>query len=144
MREPGGRAGKALLLAARSGTNAPRGSHLCFVLLRKNKMTKARVLLFVSLIVAAELTSFALLQKSIDTHAPGKVAAAMLLFGIVVPLAFRETLRDTPIAVSNLYWIVASSLGSVALGSAFGQTLTSREYAAIALLIAATVIQFGH
>jgi multidrug transporter EmrE-like cation transporter len=104
---------------------------------------KSKVFLWVTLIVAAELTAFALLQDSVDHHAPGKVVVAMLLFGIVVTLSFRESLRGAAIAVSNLYWIILSSLGSVALGYyLYDQKLTSRQYIAVGLLVAATTIQF--
>ena len=105
-----------------------------------------RIIAWVTLIVAAELTAFWLLQKSLDR--PKKVAyiaAAVALFGIVVPLAFRQTLREgSDIAVSNLYWIILSQAGSVALGAvAFKQTLSAREWAATALLAASATAAFA-
>lgn len=106
--------------------------------------SKNKTLFWITLIVAAELTSFALLQKSVDSpvHSNVYIAIAILLFGLVVPLAFRETLRGTKIAISNFYWIIASELGSIALGYAvFKQKLTTKDYAAVVFLIMATMVQ---
>ena len=69
-------------------------------------------------------------------------------FGTVVPLAFRETLRiSSGIAVSNLYWIILSQVGSVALGAfAFKQTLKPtgkpEDWAAVVLLLASAGVAF--
>lgn len=105
--------------------------------------TGLKNLFWVSCIIAAELTSFWLLQQSVDK--PEKsgiyIFLSILLFGLVVPLAFRETLKGTQIAVANLYWIIASSIGSIILGYfAFNQQLTTKEYVAFALLIGATAV----
>ena len=123
------------------------------VFLRKNisiyiKMTKSSItLLWITLIVAAELTAFALLQNSVDStkHAARNITGAILLFGLVVPLAFRQTLRGTQIAVSNLYWIILSQIGSILLGYfAYNQSLSRKEYIAVGLLLLATAVQvFG-
>jgi len=104
-------------------------------------------LYWIAVIVAAELTSFTLLQKSVDSPHNAKIyiATAMILFGGVVTLAFRETLRGTKIAISNLYWIIASEIGSVILGYAvFKQKLKPKDYAAVSLLILATVVQVSN
>lgn len=105
-----------------------------------------RTFFLITCIVAAELTSFALLQKSVDSskNAYMNISTSILLFGLVVPLAFRETLKGNKIAISNLYWIIASQIGSVVLGYyAFNQNLSTREYFAVALLIIATLVQFS-
>jgi hypothetical protein len=106
---------------------------------------KSVTLFWVGVIVAAELAAFDLLQKSIDSPARKNVyiASAILLMGVVVSLAFRETLRvGSMIAVSNLYWITFSSLGGIALGYfAFGQKLRTSQYIAAALIIIAAVVQ---
>ena len=102
------------------------------------------VWLWITVIVACELTAFALLQKSVESpkYSNTYVAISILLFGLGVTLAFRETLKGNKIAVSNLYWIIASSLGSFALGYfVFNQSLGTKEYVGIALLLAATAIQ---
>ena len=103
-------------------------------------------LFWITCIVAAELLAFALLQKSVDStkNAAFYITTSILLFGLVVPLAFRETLKGNQIAISNLYWIIASQIGSMALGYfAFRQTLSLREYSAVGLLIIATLILFS-
>lgn len=104
---------------------------------------------WVSVIVAAELAAFSLLQRSVGTDVRPSVkalhvAGAMALFGLVVPLAFRETLRGgSNMAVSNLYWIILSQLGTVALGYvAFGQKLLAHEWIAFALLAASAGVAF--
>lgn len=103
--------------------------------------------LWVTFIVAAELAAFALLQKSVDSpkNRALYITTAILLFGLVVPLSFREMLRGSQIAIANLYWIVASQIGSVALGYfVFKQKLATKDYAAIGLLLLATMVQvFG-
>jgi hypothetical protein len=99
---------------------------------------------WVTVIVVSELIAFTLLQKSVDSpkNANTYIAISIFLFGLGVTLPFRETLKGNKIAVSNLYWIIASSLGSFALGYfAFNQSLGAKEYAGIALLILATAIQ---
>jgi hypothetical protein len=101
---------------------------------------------WITCIVGAELLAFALLQKSVDSskNAYIYITTSILLFGLVVPLAFRETLKGNKIAISNLYWIIASQIGSVILGYyAFNQSLSTREYFAVALLILATFVQFS-
>jgi hypothetical protein len=103
-------------------------------------------LFWITCIVAAELLAFALLQKSVDStkNAAFYITTSILLFGLVVPLAFRETLKGNQIAISNLYWILASQIGSMALGYfAFRQTLSLREYSAVGLLLLATLILFS-
>lgn len=105
-----------------------------------------KTLFWITCIIVAELTSFALLQKSIDSHknATLYIIISILLFGIVVPLAFRETLKANKIAISNLYWIIGSQIGSVILGYyAFKQNVSRREYVAISLLLLATIVQFS-
>ena len=100
-------------------------------------------LFWISCIIAAELTSFWLLQESVDKPEKSGIYIffSILLFGLVVPLAFRETLRGTQIAVANLYWIIASSIGSIILGYfAFNQHLSTKVYIAFGLLIAATAV----
>jgi multidrug transporter EmrE-like cation transporter len=108
-------------------------------------MKVGKTLGLVTLIVSAELTAFALLQNSVDSqrHEIFYLLSACLLFGLVVPLAFRETLRiGNAIAISNLYWIALSLLGSVVLGYfAFDQKPSGKNYAAMALLLIAVVIQ---
>jgi len=55
-----------------------------------------------------------------------------------------DALKGNKIAISNLYWIIASQIGSVILGYyAFNQSLSTREYFAVALLILATIVQFS-
>ena len=106
---------------------------------------KISTLVWITCIVAAELVAFALLQKTVDSpkNAALYITISILLFGLVVPLAFRETLKGNKIAISNLYWIIASQFGSVILGYwVFKQSLSSREYAAIGLLVLATIVQF--
>jgi hypothetical protein len=106
--------------------------------------SKYSTFFWITLIVFAELASFWLLQKSVDSskNALFYVLCSILLFGIVVPLSFRETLKGTKLAVSNLYWIIASEIGSVALGLiVFKQSLTVNDYAAVALLSLAAVVQ---
>lgn len=110
----------------------------------RSMTSNVSVLFWVSVIVAAELIAFALLQKSVDSpkNANLYIAISMVLFGVFVTLAFRETLKGTKIAVSNLYWIIASSFGSFLLGYfVFNQTLAAKEYAGIGLLVVATAIQ---
>lgn len=105
--------------------------------------TGLKNLFWVTCIVAAELLAFALLQNSVDNtkHANLNIFFAILLFGLVVPLAFRETLRGTQIAISNLYWIIASSIGSILLGYfAFNQQLKTKEFVAFSLLLLATAV----
>jgi multidrug transporter EmrE-like cation transporter len=110
-------------------------------------MSSLRTLFYITLIVAAELTAFTLLQYSVDSpkRAALNITLSILLFGLVVPLAFRETLKGNKIAIANLYWIIASAIGSIALGYIlFNQTLTSKEYIAVGVLIAVTMYQvFG-
>ena len=101
---------------------------------------------WITLIVILELISFALLQKSLDNekNRNAYIITAVILFSFV-PLAFRESLRGTQIAVSNLYWILLSQIGSIILGYAmFNQKIGSRETISIVLLIIAalTVINF--
>lgn len=106
---------------------------------------KLKTLFFVTCIVAAELTAFTFLQKSLDSkkNEMFHLISAILLFGLVVPLAFRETLRGNPIAIANLYWIIASAIGSVIIGYwVFKQTLSTKDFIAIGLLIIATLVQF--
>lgn len=105
-----------------------------------------KTLLWITCIVVAELTAFILLQKSIESpmHSTLYIIISIILFGLVVPLAFRETLRGNKIAISNLYWIIASQIGSVILGYwLFNQNLTASEYASIFLLILATIVLFS-
>jgi multidrug transporter EmrE-like cation transporter len=108
---------------------------------------KAKILLYITMIVSAELTAFTLLQKSIDKpdHAALYITTSILLFGLVVPLAFRETLRGTQIAIANLYWIIASVIGSIILGYVvFNQQLSKKEYIVVGVLLAAIAYQvFG-
>jgi hypothetical protein len=108
-------------------------------------MKVAKTFGFVTLIVAAELAAFALLQNSVDTdeHKIFYLVSSCLLFGLIVPLAFRETLKlGNQIALSNLYWIVLSLIGSALLGFlAFQQKLTAKNYAAFGLLLLAVIIQ---
>jgi hypothetical protein len=104
-----------------------------------------RTILWITCIVIAELVAFALLQTSVDSpkYATLYIIIAILLFGIVVPIAFRETLKGNNIAVSNLYWIIGSQIGSVILGYLiFKQNLSRKEYIAIFLLILATLVLF--
>lgn len=64
-----------------------------------------------------------------------------LLFGLVVPLAFRESLKGSKIPISNLYWIVLSEIGALALGYfAFKETLNTKQYVAVALLVVAFIL----
>jgi multidrug transporter EmrE-like cation transporter len=108
--------------------------------------SNGKILFWISCIVVAELTAFALLQKSVDSSKNSAlyIGIAMLLFGIVVPLAFRETLKGNKIAISNLYWIIASQIGAVLLGYfAYKQTLSSREYVAVGLLLLSAIVQFS-
>lgn len=106
-----------------------------------------KTLFWVTLIVVAELIAFALLQKSIDTayNRNVNVVFSILLFGLVVPLAFRESLRGNAIAISNLYWIITSLIGSILLGYfAFHQKLAIKDYAAVGLVCVAFAVQiFG-
>jgi len=104
-----------------------------------------KTVLWITCIVVAELIAFALLQTSVDSpkHATWYIIISVLLFGLVVPLAFRETLKGNKIAVSNLYWIIASQIGSVILGYwLFQQHLSIKEYIAIFLLFIATLVLF--
>jgi hypothetical protein len=101
---------------------------------------------WVSLIVGAELAAFSLLQRSVDepTNKALNVAAAMVLFGTIVPLAFRETLQEGGnMAISNLYWIILSQLGTVALASAvYKKQMHAREWAAFGLVVASAGVAF--
>jgi multidrug transporter EmrE-like cation transporter len=105
-----------------------------------------KALLWVTVIVAAELLAFALLQKALDDEKQGALYTiiACLLFGIIVPLAFKEALASgNMIAAANLYWIVLSQIGSVVLGYwVFKQNLTRKEMVAIPLLLLAVIAQF--
>jgi multidrug transporter EmrE-like cation transporter len=104
-----------------------------------------KTILWITSIVIAELIAFALLQTSVDSpkHATLYITISILLFGLVVPIAFRETLKGNKIAVSNMYWIIASQIGSVILGYwLFQQHLSTKEYIAIFLLILATLVLF--
>ena len=104
----------------------------------------APTLFWISVVVAAELVAFDLLQKSVDSaaHRNAYIAIAVLLMGIGVSLAFREALRNgDKLAIANLYWIAASSMGSIALGYfAFGQKLRPQEILAAVLVILAAVV----
>ena len=105
---------------------------------------KYQTFFWVSVIVAAELTAFALLQKSVDSskNATFYILSAMFLFGVVVSLAFRETLFGNKIAIANLYWIVASTIGSAILGYwVFKQNLEKKDIAAIVILLIAIYVQ---
>jgi hypothetical protein len=110
-------------------------------------MSSLRTLFFVSCIVAAELTAFGLLQNSVDysKHKAFNITLSILLFGLIVPLAFRETLKGNKIAIANLYWILASAIGSIFVGYfLYDQDLTRKEYISFALLGIATLYQvFG-
>lgn len=101
---------------------------------------------WVSLIVAAELAAFGLLQRSVDepSNKALNVVGAMALFGTVVPLAFRQTLHeDGNMAISNLYWIILSQLGTVALASAvYKKSMHAREWAAFGLVVASAGVAF--
>jgi len=105
---------------------------------------KAHPLVWVSFIVAAELIAFWMLQKSVDTpkHAALYITLSILLFGLIVPLAFRQTLTSTQIAVSNMYWIILSQIGSIVLGYlAFNQKISGRSMVAVVLLFLAVWVQ---
>jgi hypothetical protein len=69
-----------------------------------------RTLFFVTCIVAAELTAFALLQNSVDTpHRKAfNITVSILLFGIIVPLSFRETLKGNK--PSNMRKVIVDSI----------------------------------
>jgi multidrug transporter EmrE-like cation transporter len=101
-----------------------------------------KTLFWITIIVAAELTAFVLLQKSIDSKKNRLfyITTSILLFTIV-PLAFRETLKVNSIAMSNFYWIVLSEIGAVIVGYLFfTQKLSTREWIAISLLVLASII----
>ena len=92
---------------------------------------------WITVVAAAELLAFYLLQTSLTESNPLYLVGACLLFGIVVPLAFRESLRSgTNVPIANLYWIVFSEIGAVLLAYfVFKQTLSKREMVAIGLLL---------
>ena len=105
-----------------------------------------RTIGWITIIVAAELISFALLQESVNSekHAFVYTLLACLLFGLAVPLAFKETLRDgNEIAAANLYWIILSAIGSILVGYLiFKQPLTRKEVITVTLLFIAITAQF--
>ena len=109
------------------------------------KDSNLRTLGWITVIVAAELFAFALLQKSIDSNSNAifNTVVACILFGLAVPLAFKETLRDgNQIAAANLYWIILSAIGSILVGYlVFKQQLSRRELLSVPLLIAAVTAQ---
>ena len=104
-----------------------------------------KTIFWVTLIVAAELIAFALLQKAVDEPKNSAIYTfiACLLFGIIVPLAFKETLGNgNIIAAANFYWIVLSAIGSAGLGYwVFKQNLTRKELVSIPLLLLAISAQ---
>ena len=105
-----------------------------------------RVVGWVTAIVAAELLAFTLLQKSVDSDAkrPALILGAMALFGVVVPLAFRETLREgSAVNVSNLYWILLSQSGAVLLDLlVFKKVIRGKDYISMGLLFASAGAAF--
>ena len=103
---------------------------------------KVHPIFWITLIVVLELTSFALLQKSLESekNKTAYIIISVLLFSLV-PLAFRESLRGSQIAVSNLYWILLSQIGSIILGYAmFKQKFGSKETISVILLIIAAIV----
>ena len=79
-----------------------------------------RTLGWITVIVIAELISFHYLQRSIEdtNNKMLNLLIAMIIFGTFVPLAFRQTLFDGGnMAISNLYWIILSHIGTVLLAS---------------------------
>jgi multidrug transporter EmrE-like cation transporter len=97
---------------------------------------------WITLIVILELISFTLLQKSLESekNKAAYIVISVILFSLV-PLAFRESLRGSQIAVANLYWILLSQIGSIILGYAiFNQKFGSRETFSVVLLIIAALV----
>ena len=100
---------------------------------------------WITLIVIAELISFSLLQSSVEEDNDNRVLyviIAMIIFGTVVPLAFRETLYDDGnMAVSNLYWIILSHIGTVLLAYiVYKKNINLRDWIAFGILSATIVI----
>lgn len=100
---------------------------------------------WITLIVIAELVSFSLLQSSIEDDNDYKtlyIITAMIIFGTVVPLAFRETLFDDGnMAVSNLYWIILSHIGTVLLAYiVYKKSINLRDWLAFGILFAIILI----
>ena len=110
-----------------------------------NNGNTGSALAWTSLIVIAELWAFYLLQKNVDENGPlfsGKVIFSVLLFGLVVPYAFRKILMGgTHVPIANLYWIVFSQIGSVALAYfLLNQKIKMKDWIAISLLFLAVII----
>ena len=107
--------------------------------------TTSTAFAWTSLIVIAELWAFYLLQKNVDEKSSllsGKVILSVLLFGLVVPYSFRKVLLGgTNVPIANLYWIVLSQIGSVALAYyLLNQKIKLKDWIAISLLILAVII----
>ena len=121
-----------------------------FLFLNIMENSKLTILSWVTVIVVAELIAFSFLQRSVDPKISSKkqtmyIIIAMLLFGCIVPIAFRETLKTekSSLQMSNLFWVIFSQLGTILLGYImFQQNLDKYDWLATILLIASAVVAF--